>query len=1195
MPSIINFRGYIKKDPLDKAPGLVRFILIMLVNCFLSFLLFKSATHFKIIYFNGFTFLGHPFTSRATMLLGIILNCFVFSPLIMVSRKCSSFIPYLIVFIPYFLMDLWLESHDRVFNPEQSLWNYYDGSSISAIQTPVLRFFITLSYDALAYGIIALYISRLLAMLMYKNKKYPENPTRKQYDGMFNQKWADETVSKPPRDTVFYLLRILGFGYLIYLMILVLGLFGQAAWPEGIAKLIYLTYDNPALAINTYFKITLMIILAFMGAYNKSLRYYACIALLTGHAASTLYSLVFHFTRSLSASDPTNFLLISAITDGALIILFLWIIIKYKKDAEPFSPEKDFPANFSTPLTIMEYLYKGMFGIFVLMAVSIVCIRIYTSGLNGLSAVFGSPDPMIGNTVTLYATLAIISFLLIKRERLRQHFFNALTIPLIFGSITAILWIIIGDLTTGVFIHTRQDALVRTDWYFILYAVLNLAIVSCMVFFRRMYYKVDYSVNTLGPSSAIDAIALTQAFFNGNDKQNTAVLQLIDQYAGGIRGRKRGLLNLPFSLFENVLNFVYGLRPPFSTMNREEQRYFLKKYFFRNENQRKHAFIPPLSELSYQIGTSLNSIVSFANYSYLNVRSEMGYVPADARDRLQGDTAKYPPPYRKIADLPEDHKDPNNFKPESPLNQKFVAPRVTTPVSEPEIPDEVDFLIVGSGAGGATAAYRLVCGIKEPDKILVVESGSRYQPLQDFQDSEIEMMKKVYKEGGLQQTKKFTMTVLQGECLGGSTVVNNAVCFRIPPHIKESWQKEFGLSLTGIDAEYDRIEKELNIQPLGISGINQIVSDKFKKAVNGYNASRAPDDKLVLEDSVLVNHLNNTGDGNWNLGNKRMRKRSMLETYIPWSEAKGVKYISNTTAVRFISSANRSIADYVILRAGNGFLKKIKVNKAIIVSAGAIASSHFLMRSEMNNEHIGKRLSCNFAFPVAFDFNEEIKAFDGEQITMAALDPQSRSAFETYFNPPAAFYLSSVPFFFQKRDNWMNRYRYLLNFGSLIGSEPNGVVLEKADPLSGQSFSWDLGKKDVENIRYALETLIQLGKQAGSTRAIIPTKPGIDLELTDQNIAHFIEAFNDYPLRMKDIYIGTAHPQGGNMMAGSQSAYADTRVVTEEFKVIGYDNVFVADASLFPTSITINPQWTIMAMSSLAVKNVLNYFTGPRY
>jgi choline dehydrogenase-like flavoprotein len=323
-----------------------------------------------------------------------------------------------------------------------------------------------------------------------------------------------------------------------------------------------------------------------------------------------------------------------------------------------------------------------------------------------------------------------------------------------------------------------------------------------------------------------------------------------------------------------------------------------------------------------------------------------------------------------------------------------------------------------------------------------------------------------------------------------------------------------------------------------------------------------------------------------------MRKRSMLETYIPWSESRGVRYASNMTAVRFICSGNKRTADQVILRAGNGSLQKIKVNKAIIVAAGAIASSHFLMRSEIQNKNVGKRLSCNFAFPVAFDFAEEIKAYDGEQITLAALDPHSRSAFETYFNPPAAFALSSVPFFFERRDSWLNRYKYLLNFGSLIGSEPNGVVLKKGDLLNGQAFTWELGKKDIENIKYALTTLVQLGKSAGSTRAIVPTKPGIELILTEENIAEFIKTFNDFPLRMQDIYIGTAHPQGGNMMAAGNSKYTNDRVVTEEFIVEGLDNVFVADASLFPTSITINPQWTIMALSSMAIKSVAKYFSN---
>jgi choline dehydrogenase-like flavoprotein len=58
-------------------------------------------------------------------------------------------------------------------------------------------------------------------------------------------------------------------------------------------------------------------------------------------------------------------------------------------------------------------------------------------------------------------------------------------------------------------------------------------------------------------------------------------------------------------------------------------------------------------------------------------------------------------------------------------------------------------------------------------------------------------------------------------------------------------------------------------------------------------------------------------------------------------------------------------------------------------------------------------------------------------------------------------------------------------------------------------------------------------------------------------------------------------------MAGAGSPHAEERVVDESFRVVGFDNVYVADASVFPTSITVNPQWTILALSSLAARQVL--------
>jgi hypothetical protein len=327
------------------------------------------------------------------------------------------------------------------------------------------------------------------------------------------------------------------------------------------------------------------------------------------------------------------------------------------------------------------------------------------------------------------------------------------------------------------------------------------------------------------------------------------------------------------------------------------------------------------------------------------------------------------------------------------------------------------------------------------------------------------------------------------------------------------------------------------------------------------------------------------GDGLDNLGNRRLRKRSMLETYLPWAEARGVQVLGGTSALRFIADSSGRRAEYVMLSNSVGSVKKVKVRKAVIVAGGVIASSHFLMRSEIRG-NVGRGMSCNFAFPIAFEFDDRLDAFDGTQITLGALDPQNRAVFETYFNPPGAFALS-LPFYFDRLHKLMGRYRYLANFGALVGAEPNGTIELKIDPLTGRPFTWELGALDRAHIKYALGTVLEIGMRAGALSGILPTNPGLQIPLKRENIESFKKELEGYPLRMSDLRLTTAHPQGGNRMIGDRSPQKEKRVVDQTFRVEGFENVFVADASLFPTGITVNPQWTIMAMSSMASKSVL--------
>jgi hypothetical protein len=221
----------------------------------------------------------------------------------------------------------------------------------------------------------------------------------------------------------------------------------------------------------------------------------------------------------------------------------------------------------------------------------------------------------------------------------------------------------------------------------------------------------------------------------------------------------------------------------------------------------------------------------------------------------------------------------------------------------------------------------------------VLERGARYSPLQDFNEHELEMIAKLYKEGGLQQTKRADMIILQGECVGGGSVVNNAVCFRMPAGVQREWEKEYGLDLLELSAEYGRVAAELSIGPLPDVGVNRVVRATSEQAVNAFNAqSMQPLGPVKVAE---VNAPEAVGDGIWNLGNKYFGKRSVLETYIPWAEARGVKFVPCCTAVQIARSGQR--AESVLIHSLGGDVGRVKIGKALIVAGGVIASSHLLI------------------------------------------------------------------------------------------------------------------------------------------------------------------------------------------------------------------------------------------------------------
>jgi choline dehydrogenase-like flavoprotein len=151
-----------------------------------------------------------------------------------------------------------------------------------------------------------------------------------------------------------------------------------------------------------------------------------------------------------------------------------------------------------------------------------------------------------------------------------------------------------------------------------------------------------------------------------------------------------------------------------------------------------------------------------------------------------------------------------------------LPPSAVIGPSEP-VPDDVyDVVVVGSGAAGSVLAARLT---SRGRTVALVEAGDyvpeRYDragPARPRPHDELDNLLRYYKDAGLQPTGgDVRMFVLQGQCLGGGSVVNNAVCFHMPDHVRALWAREFGAGWATagrLDEAYDRIAGELRIAPV---------------------------------------------------------------------------------------------------------------------------------------------------------------------------------------------------------------------------------------------------------------------------------------------------------------------------------------------------------------------------------------------
>ncbi|MEX2196846.1 MAG: GMC family oxidoreductase [Thermoleophilaceae bacterium] len=475
----------------------------------------------------------------------------------------------------------------------------------------------------------------------------------------------------------------------------------------------------------------------------------------------------------------------------------------------------------------------------------------------------------------------------------------------------------------------------------------------------------------------------------------------------------------------------------------------------------------------------------------------------------------------------------------------------------------VDACVIGTGAGGAPVAKELAEGGM---RVAMLEEGARFTA-DDFTARPREMSTLLYRDAGQVATLGNVPIVLPlGRMVGGSSAINSATCFRTPGAVLERWGRDFGLeALTpaALDPFFRRVERELGVAqvPPHIAGNNALVVKRGADAL-GWSG-----------DFIYRNARGCVGSGVCNFGCPTGAKQHVGTTYVPRAWEAGATTFSNCRAERIVVEGGRARAVEASTAGGGRLRVECDI---VVVACGTVHTPLLLRRQGLGGDsgELGRNLAIHPATGVRARFDEEID--------MARGVPQSyfidefageRIMFEGAAGPPD-YYAMSMASSREAHRDLMLRYREMSQFGLMVSDTSRGFVRERAGRAE---IRYDLNREDTAAFKRGIELLTELYWAAGA-RVVYPPVEGIG-ELHDGDL----DTLRAHELRARDLVLMAFHPLG--------TARADARpergVVDEDLALRGVEGVHVADGSVVPSSLGVNPQITIMALATRLAYHLL--------
>jgi choline dehydrogenase-like flavoprotein len=462
---------------------------------------------------------------------------------------------------------------------------------------------------------------------------------------------------------------------------------------------------------------------------------------------------------------------------------------------------------------------------------------------------------------------------------------------------------------------------------------------------------------------------------------------------------------------------------------------------------------------------------------------------------------------------------------------------------------DADLCVVGTGAGGAMVAREAArAGLR----VIALEEGGRAGP-RDFTQREDEMIPRLFQDAGGRTTVDGAITVLQGRGVGGSTVHNTNLCKRAPAAVLDGWNLP-GWRAAELAPHYELVERDLHVTPLVDADLNRN-NALLKRGV----------EKLGWKGGLLAhNRRGCVRSGFCELGCAFDAKENALKVLVPEAEAAGARVIADCRAERVLVDGGRAVG--VQARTADG---ELTVHAAVCLAGSAVGSAALALASELPDPAgaVGRGLHLHPGAAVAGLFDEVIEGWNGipqsyectEKLRFDDEAGDQRAWIIPAFAHPIGL-ACALPGFGAAHMRAMRQYPHLGIFVAMLHDRSSGRVRAKRGrPL----IEYALDEPDQRALLGGMTACAELLFAAGARRVMVPF--ATPLELTSPAELGAIARRGYRPL---DPLLTATHPMG---------TLALGRVVDERGRWRGLERLWVADGSLFPSSLGGPPQLTIYA------------------